>query len=145
MACIPHKLFLLLPTWKTDKVIGVEAAREWRDERLQRWGWQSHPTSVLTTSSRQLQTKGEKPPWFCLNVFLSFFVTSRLDCFLTKVPSMSKLCFTFYRVSLSKIISCTYMCLNGCYLVLTECVLHLGRDYVLFTAAILVPRIMPII
>ena len=35
-AQIPLKLFLFPPSWHTDKIIGVEAARRWRDEAFQR-------------------------------------------------------------------------------------------------------------
>lgn len=99
----------------------------------------------LPTSSTQSQRKGRGEPLPCyLNVFLSFFVAGSLDCTLSKVPSMSKPCFIFYRVSLSEIYP-IFICLNAYYLTLTECVFHEGMDFVLVTAAIPVPRTMPVI
>lgn len=69
---------------------------------------------------------------------------SRLDCIGTKVPSMSKPSFIFYRVSLSEIYP-IFICLNAYYLTLTECAFHEEMDFVLVTAAIVVPRTMPVI
>lgn len=104
---------------------------------------ESHPASVPCCLLQTLTKEGGRGTLpSCLNVFLSFSVTSSLGYILTKVPSMSKPCFIFYRVSLTEIYL-IFMCF--CYLTLTECVFREGMDFVLFTAAVLVPRTMPVI
>nr|KAF6460615.1 hypothetical protein HJG59_011520 [Molossus molossus] len=67
-------------------------------------------------------------------------ITYSLDCILTKVPSITKPCFIFYRVSLPEIFSYIYMPQH-----LFCTVFHKGLDFVLFTAVILVPRTVPVI
>lgn len=104
---------------------------------------ESHPTSVPCCLLQTLTEEGGRGTLpSCLNIFLSFSVTGSLDCILTKVPSMPKPCFIFYRVPPMEIYL-KFMCF--CYLTLIECVFREGMDFVLFTAAVLVPRTVPVI